>query len=181
MLRAERRPYGTVRCSYPTLSRHVPEETTRRIHCHRLRTDSVRKVLPRPRRLFGPLECPLANPLQNDRLARLPYRTENRRHASANVNAGVSKDVDPVVVRDDPIGKAASGRRDCDLRSGPGCTVVGRKDVAHGRGGNAGRSVSPSDVQSAARGHPYLVMVAYDVRIGAENLISGQELQALPS
>jgi hypothetical protein len=40
--------------------------------------------------------------------------------------------------------------------------------------------VSPGNVQSAARSHPYLMMIADDVRVGGEDLVSGQKLQAEP-
>ena len=108
-------------------------------------------------------------------------RAEDRRDTPADVHAGFGEDVDPVVVRDDAVREAGRGRVDGNLWSGPGSAVIGREDIAHRRGRISGRAVSPGNVQSAARGHPNLVMVTDYVGIRAEDLIAREELQALPA
>ena len=41
--------------------------------------------------------------------------------------------------------------------------------------------MSPGDVEPPARNHPYLMVIAYDVCVGAEDFVSRQELQPLPA
>ena len=156
------------------------EEALRAVVGDRLRTGHGGKVCPRAgwfvRRLQGSLACPFENYV----LAGASHGAEDGRNTAAKVEAGLGHYVDPVVVGNDTVRDAAGRCGDRNLRWHPGSAVVGREDVAQGRGRISRRSMGPGNMQAAAWNHPYLMVIANHSAVGRKNLVAGKKLQTEP-